>query len=74
MMEHEYIISDTTLSHASKFASMPIEGEIIRCRDCKWFQEGATPHDPSGRYNFCSQFGFDFQGSDGFCAWAERGE
>lgn len=48
--------------------------EIIRCRDCKWFREGASPHDPDGRYDFCTQFGFDFRGSCGFCAWAERRE
>ena len=46
--------------------------EIIRCRECKWFKEGASPHDPSGTYNLCTQFSFDFQGSNGFCAWAER--
>lgn len=48
--------------------------EIIRCRDCKWFREGASPHDPDGRYDFCTQFGFDFRGSGGFCAWSERRE
>lgn len=45
---------------------------IIRCRECKWFRENATPHDTDGRYNFCTQFGFDFKGSNGFCAWGER--
>lgn len=48
--------------------------EIIRCRDCKWFRENATPHDPDGRDNFCTQHGFDFEGDNGFCAWAERSE
>lgn len=51
---------------------LPALEEVIRCRDCAWFQKNASPHDPDGRYNFCAQFGFDFQGSSGFCAWAEK--
>lgn len=60
MMVREYIINDTTMSHASKFACIFVEGEIIRCRDCKhkddWLDEGG-------------QCGVD---PNGFCAWAER--
>lgn len=46
--------------------------EIIRCRDCKFLHEDATPNDPDGRVNFCSMNGIDFEGTDGYCAWAVR--
>lgn len=46
--------------------------KIIRCYECKWFKENASPDDPDGRYYFCVQHGFDFEGDNGFCAWAER--
>lgn len=46
--------------------------EIIRCFECKWFKENASPDDPDGRYHFCVKHGFIFEYDNGFCAWAER--
>lgn len=68
----EYIISESMYQILKRHGRIPVEGELTRCRDCKWFRANATPHDPDGRYNFCTQFGFDFKGSNGFCAWGER--
>ena len=45
--------------------------EIVRCRDCRHFDEDATPHD-SQYPNFCHLHGIDMSGRNGFCAWGER--
>lgn len=45
--------------------------EIVRCRDCKAFLEGATPNDVE-QPHFCTLHGTDLAEPDGFCAWGER--
>lgn len=45
--------------------------EIVRCRDCMTFMEGATPHDEDCPH-FCTMHGIDLPSPDGFCAWGER--
>lgn len=45
--------------------------EIIRCRDCKWFKENATPDDDV-RPHFCKKLGIDLKDGNGFCSWGER--
>lgn len=54
---------------ANHTAGLPITAEkIVRCMDCVWFRENATPHDRE-RPNFCALNGFDMAGWSGFCAW-----
>lgn len=45
--------------------------EVVRCRDCKAFLEGATPNDVE-QPHFCTLHGTDLAEPDGFCAWGER--
>jgi hypothetical protein len=49
-----------------------IREEIVRCRDCKWFDDEYTepgvcylPNGDGGFASWCVE-------PDGFCAWAER--
>ena len=46
---------------------------IVRCRDCKHFDENATPRDRECP-DFCRRLGVDMAGGNGFCAWGEPRE
>ena len=43
------------------------KGEIVRCRDCKYYE--LVPED-SG--DWCEYWTDRVYGADGFCAWGER--
>ena len=45
--------------------------EIVRCRDCMYYQQDPDPIDP-GWPMMCADSGRDMLEPDGFCAWAER--
>lgn len=60
---------DLSANHA---AGLPITAErVVRCVNCRWFQENVTPHD-SERPHFCALNGFDMGDAYGFCAWGEQ--
>ena len=60
-----------TANHA---AGLPKTREkVVRCESCRWFWEGATPHD-DGCPHFCVELGIDLPDGRGFCAWAESKE
>lgn len=62
---------DLSANHA---AGLPITAErVVRCVNCRWFQENVTPHD-SERPHFCALNGFDMADEYGFCAWGEPKE
>lgn len=46
-------------------------GEIVRCRDCIYYELDPAPIDP-GWPMMCEHTGAVMVGPDGFCAWGER--
>lgn len=77
MMEHEFIITETAMCHASKFSSFPVVGEIIRCRGCKKAdkQEWKCNHFAVGYWDAEQEADVIIRPDikpNGFCAWAER--
>lgn len=60
---------DLSANHA---AGLPITAEkVVRCMNCRWFRENATPRDRD-RPHFCALNGFDMGDAYGFCAWGEQ--
>ena len=55
------------------FFGYPITDEIVRCRDCKWFNASAAVHTWCAR--LVDMYGniltFDAEPDD-YCAWGER--
>ena len=47
--------------------------EIVRCRDCRYYEEDPEPIDP-GWPMMCERTGDVMVEPDGFCAWGERKE
>lgn len=41
--------------------------EVVRCRDCKHYQD----HNFGGKIDWCRYFHHDIE-TDGFCAWGKR--
>lgn len=66
----EYIVKFETnspiLARVIESRSAQLRGEIVRCRDCKWFDTHTEP-------NLCYRLdnGEPVE-PDGFCAWGER--
>lgn len=58
-----------------KLLGYSLTGEIVRCRDCKYYYEVDEYH-PQGNYDrqCCKYFDTydDEVDPDGFCAWSER--
>lgn len=52
--------------YESKGHSMVMREEIIRCRDCKFFDEKGIYHDW-----WCNRLGLK-PSKDSFCSWADR--
>lgn len=76
-MEHIVDIPDNIETINNVFGKdwimgLPVREEIIRCRDCCWLIENATPEDPDGRVHFCRYIGFDMAETNGYCAWAVK--
>ena len=66
----EYIIklANADCMVGSPFDTPYLREEIVRCRDCKFYDED----DGYGNYG-CTLFDFSAKGmDDGYCAWAER--
>lgn len=47
--------------------------EIVRCRDCKYYEKTTVDEDGEGEPSWCSHFQYEWLREDGFCAWGERG-
>lgn len=62
---------DGMASFVSGTELIPVREEIVRCRDCMSFMEGATPHDEDYPH-FCIMHGIDLPSPNGFCAWGCR--
>lgn len=61
------------MSFMSGGVLIPVHERIVRCRDCAFFFENATPHDEDCPH-FCSLHGIDMAETDGFCKWSARKE
>lgn len=46
--------------------------EIVRCRDCMYYDESTVDDDGEGEPSYCNRWGKEWIRDDGFCAWAER--
>ena len=45
--------------------------EVIRCKNCFWFNENAMPNDEDYPH-FCHKLGIDLKDGNGFCAWSHK--
>lgn len=58
---NETVLHSRTPNGYEEWRWLPVREEVVRCRDCKFFDTRKCK----------SQWPFRF---DGFCAWGERGE
>ena len=49
------------------------DGEIVRCRDCRYYDQNDEPSEVYPDRYLCDLMA-NFLHPDGFCAWAERRE
>lgn len=66
MSEYIYHSNGEPLSNERGEIYLALAGEIVRCRDCKYFMVGHN----TDRCAFTDKYAR----ADGFCAWAERKE
>lgn len=57
-----------TTEEAVEMAIEALQTEVVRCKDCRWFDKGENVVDS---WEYCTRLGHHPQ-SDGFCAWGER--
>lgn len=67
MSEYIYRSNGEPLANERGEISLALEGEIVRCRDCRYY-------DTENRFRdmrFCQNLAH-YAEPDGFCAWGER--
>lgn len=70
----EYIIGIEGTLHEDYIELAPkISGEIVRCRDCKYYKPWVLSRPENGGDCVLNKVEVDVW-FDGFCAWAERRE
>jgi len=67
MAEKEYIYFEWTDDHGVHGIKM---GELIRCKDCKYYQQGSRNSDD---WLWC-MMNHHYTDEEKYCAWAERKE
>ena len=74
-MKHEFrelVVMCESVSGVWVPEKMWVEGnEVVRCRNCKYFQVDKDPIDPGWPW-VCEDCGRDMLNPDGFCAWGEK--
>ena len=60
-------MSEIICREIDEYVYEPTGDEIVRCRDCKYYE--SVPED-SG--DWCGYWTDRVYGADGFCAWGER--
>lgn len=69
---NETVLHSRTPNGYEAWHWLPVREEIVRCKDCKWFDRDRTPEDDYP--HFCHEIGIDLMEDDGFCAWGGRRE
>lgn len=71
MMDHEGIWLEYRPTYADHWSGYKRVGDIVRCRDCRFYVHDPDPIDP-GWPMMCEWTEMDMVIPDGFCAWGER--
>lgn len=71
MSEYIYRSNGEPLANELGEISLALEGEIVRCRDCRWYREEWIRKLMRDRV-YCDWLDGAHVEPDGFCAWGER--